>query len=133
MVTTQIINDAASLQRLGMLAEQMTKWEFELAAIGEDYQARGDVYGAVHYRTRAARCGRVAGKARDTLVRLSGLTESDVQPAGLADLMSEPEPPSTLVGLTDWLRGKLGRWFPHMPSEIWQGVALVLHHHRRPS
>lgn len=50
-----------------------------------------------------------------------------------AEWLPQDEPPSTLVPFVAWLRGKLGRWFPTMPAEIWQGIGFVLLSHRRPS
>jgi hypothetical protein len=45
--------------------------------------------------------------------------------------MSADEPPAPLVDLTDWLRTKLGHYFPHMPSQNWQALAFVLRPFRR--
>lgn len=83
----------------------------------------------------------VADWARTRLVDISGLTLDDADEhaaiqAKTASLMARgvllPDaPPSTLVGLTDWLRCQVGRWFPSLPNEMWQGVAYLLHHHRR--
>jgi hypothetical protein len=48
-----------------------------------------------------------------------------------AMLTAEDAPPSATLALTDWLRTKLGRDFPHMPAELWQALATALRPFRR--
>lgn len=97
---------------------------------------------AADYLEIAARYRGYADRARVLLVDLADVHD-DEPPAhnhtsacpitDCAEWLPQDEPPSTLVPFVAWLRTKLGRWFPTMPAEIWQGVGFVLLHHRRPS
>lgn len=86
----------------------------------QGFPSNAEAYIAVAREYRA-----VAVWARCRLVDISELALDDVE---LADA-----PPAPLVDLTDWLRGKLGRYFPHMRPELWQALAAVLRPFRRQS
>jgi len=98
------------------------------------------IQNAESYDAMAAKYRRIAEWAVDQLADISGLSLDDADEhaaiqAKTASLVARgvllpDRPPSTLVGLTDWLRGQVGRWFPSLPAEMWQGVAYLLHHRR---
>lgn len=113
--TTEYDAPAVWAPRLVAWAERE---QADLLEMAEDSRQKGHRKNAASLTAEAGRYIWIADYARSRLVDLSDLTQADVQ----AD-----EPPAPLVDLTDWLRGKLGRYFPRVPVTIWQGIATVLH------
>ena len=105
-------------------------------------ERQGNLLTAADSLVTAARYRRYGDRARVRLAYISRVVQDNIERpkhnhsphcpiTDCAEWLPQDEPPSTLVPFVAWLRGKLGRWFPTMPSEIWQGIGFVLLHHRR--
>lgn len=133
-MTTQIINDPASLERLGKLLAGMEASSAEWQAQAERCHQTGDVVGLEEALTVAYIAQDVAKRVRARLVALSGLTEADVQqpvqPLVPRSVVG-PEPPHQLVPFVEWLRARIGRYLPWVSAETWQRAAFVLLWERR--
>lgn len=121
-MTTKIINDAESMARQQLLLTWLETIASDLAIRAGGELRHGHSACAMNMAIDVTRLRNIAQKVRARLVDISELTLADVQ----AD-----EPPAPLVDLTEWLRGKLGHYFPYMASEHWQAIAFVLRPFRR--
>lgn len=143
-MTQAIINDAASLER-----QRQMLAAFEASAA--EWQAKADRYRqmkapACRIETALtiaydAKCA--ADRIRMRLVALSGYTLGDVAVSGAVTTVQAPtlapqsvalaeacqttdEPPDELVGLSDWLRRRLGTVFVWVTAARWQEIAYLL-------
>lgn len=143
-MTQAIINDAASLER-----QRQMLAAFEASAA--EWQAKADRY----RQMRAPACRidaaltiaydaqQAADRIRMRLVALSGYTLGDVAVSGPVTTVQAPtlapqsvalaeacqtidEPPEELVGLSDWLRRRLGSVFVWVTAARWQEIAYLL-------
>lgn len=107
---------------------RLIEWAEHLAGkssdIAEQMAANGCTYYADKANAEASTYVRAAQWATTRLADHYGLSLDDAEQ--LAAINAD-EPPVPLVDLTAWLREKLGRYFPAMPVQLWQGIALVLH------
>lgn len=137
MTTHRLIDDQPTLDRLSKLLTYWQRKAYECEMHAAQAHSDGNAHGCAYFRAHM-----IDAEARASIV--AGRMVAESAAPGLADVLAklpddkiaqiappDDEPPSTLVGLTDWLRGKIERWFPLMPSELWQGIAFVLLHHRR--
>lgn len=145
-MTTQVDYDSPAVwaPKLIAWAERERRYCYEEA---QSSRRRGNPKTAASYLATADELALIADRARVRLVDMSELTLADLDDAaeppaprpahvcteGCGFLPCEPPgPPAQLPDLGGWLRARLGRWFPSVPTAVWAGIAVVLHHHRGP-
>ncbi len=117
-MTTAIINDSASLQRLGMLMETMQARHAHLTSVAQAHRDAGSVHDAYDAQQAANHAAWVAYRVRCYMAIVSSPAAGDDAPA--------EEPPRKLVPFVSWLRALIGHALPWVTAETWQTCGALM-------
>lgn len=130
-MNTKVINDAASLQRLGMLLESMEGRRSHLERVAQAHRDAGSVHDAYDAQQAANHAAWVAYRVRCYMATMSAeesAEDKQADPIGVAisEAMEQQEPPRQLVPFVSWLRALIGHLLPWVTAETWQTCGALM-------
>lgn len=117
-MNTKVINDAASLQRLGMLLESMEGRRSHLERVAQAHRDAGSVHDAYDAQQAANHAAWVAYRVRCYMATVC--SPSAPRPA------RPHQPPAKLVPFVGWLRALIGHLLPWVTAETWQTCGALM-------